>query len=136
MQPCLFCGGDVDAPTHREQHERAEKRFDRESARSARDHAIARVERHADDGFNDAALGAIVRVAQRDERFIVDAVWQELARTDAQLSTHERRAMGAVMLRAARENVIAPTEDFRASAQRHCHANPRRVWRSLIWRAA
>ena len=103
--------------------------FDLPAARSARDIAITRGADHASSDFIERAYLAVCAVACRETEFIVDAVWTELGSVP---STHDRRAMGSVMLRAVRDRIIKPTEEFRASAQRQCHANPRRVWRSLV----
>ena len=97
-----------------------------------RDEAMSRVEAHAAPTFNDLAFAAVCRVARRRHAFIVDMVWAELGEAAA-ASVHEKRAMGAVMGKASRAGVISPTNEFRASEQRNCHANPRRVWRSN-WR--
>ena len=103
--------------------------FDLPAARAARDVAIARGVDHASTEFADRAYLAVCAVACRESEFIVDAVWMELGSVPP---THDKRAMGSVMLRAFRDRIIEPTEEFRASAQRQCHANPRRVWRSLV----
>lgn len=100
-----------------------------DTAVARRDEAITRVEAHAAPAFLDLALGAIERVARQRERFIVDEVWVELG---GSAPTHEKRAMGAAMRIAVSRGIIAPTPDFRASEQRQCHANPRRIWRSLL----
>lgn len=97
-----------------------------------RDEAIVRVEAHAAPVFKELAFAAVCRVARRRHSFIVDMVWAELELGEA-APTHEKRAMGAVMVRASRAGIIEPTDEFRASEQRNCHSNPRRVWRSL-WR--
>lgn len=100
-----------------------------DTAVARREEALARVEAHAAPEFIDRAVDAIERVARQCDRFIVDEVWLELAGT---APTHEKRAMGAAMRLACTRGIIAPTPDFRASEQRQCHANPRRVWRSLL----
>jgi hypothetical protein len=102
--------------------------FDAVAARDARDAALEHVSSSAED-FIDAAVLAIERVARRCPLFIVDEVWRELG----DVTTPEKRAMGAAMQRAHHARLIAPTQDFQASTQVQCHANPRRVWRSLVW---
>ena len=103
--------------------------LDLPAARAGRDIAIARGADHASSDFTERAYLAVCTVACRELEFIVDAVWMELGSVPL---THDKRAMGSVMLRAVRDRIIKPTEEFRASAQRQCHANPRRVWRSLV----
>lgn len=107
--------------------------FDLPAARAARDEAVERVESAADGRFNDQAFHALDRVARRIRLFIVDDVWKELGADQAIASTHDKRAMGAVMQRGRREGLIMATADFKASAQKQCHANPRRIWSSLVY---
>jgi hypothetical protein len=102
------------------------------SAQVARDEAVALGDLHAAELFRVAAFAAVDRVARARARFIVDDVWAAMGA--AAPSTHDKRAMGAVMQRACKVRLIAPTADFQPSAQRQCHANPRRVWRSLVCR--
>lgn len=105
--------------------------FNAPEARAARDEAIDRVVEHADGDFIDQAIIAIGRVAATREEFIVDEVWKEI---DPSAQTHEKRAMGAAMQMAKKGGLIAPTDRFSPSEQVQCHANPRRVWRSLVYR--
>ena len=107
--------------------------FDALTGAQLRDDAIERVAEHAAPGFLDLAVLAIERVARARPRFIVDAVWQELG--DA-VSTHEKRAMGAAMQQGRRLGFIDPTDDFAPSDQPQCHANPRRIWASRLYRSA
>lgn len=106
--------------------------LDLPAAQQAREVAIAAVDDHADVGFRDQAFLALDRLARRQARLIVDDVWTELRAEPMIESTSDKRAMGAVMQRGFREGLIRPTQDFQASAQRQCHANPRRVWASLV----
>lgn len=92
-----------------------------------RDKALAQVERAADDAWKEAAHEAGLRVAGRMYELTTDDVWEEMRGTEA--STHENRAMGAVMQRLRREGVIAPTDRHRKSVRPECHSNPKRVWR-------
>lgn len=99
-------------------------------AATARDRALAQVADHACEGFIDLAVLAVERVARKRAAFIVDDVWAEF---DDAATTHDKRAMGPVMAIARQLGYIAPTADFVASKQVQCHANPRRVWKSLIY---
>ena len=105
----------------------------RASASDLRDEALKRVEEHADAHWKEAALDAVQEAATRFPTFIVDDVWPLIA-PDAR--THEGRAIGAVMLKAKKLCWIEPTDEFRLSATAAHHANPRRVWRSKISKAA
>jgi hypothetical protein len=136
---CLFCGWNADEPDHlktcdgrqggRDDEVTPPPVLDLQQARDARNEGIARVEDHATDLFMVAAGQAIYELARIRLCFVIDDVWAIRSNWP---QTHDKRAMGAAMLQAKRDRIIAPTEDFRPSAQRQCHANPRRVWRSLI----
>lgn len=92
------------------------------------DDALTRVEEHGNDAWFDFAWHVVQEVARTNGTFIVDAVW------DAGLGKPpEARAIGVVILRAVRERLIEPTDEYRPSAQPGCHKVPRRVWRSLIF---
>lgn len=60
------------------------------------------------------------------EDFTTDDVWPHVKTKGA-----EPRAMGAAMLRAAREDLITSTSRFRESRARACHNRPKRVWSKL-----
>lgn len=101
------------------------------AAREARDEGIARASAKMDPEWSEAAMDAIRSLAVRVPTFIVDDVWLTgLAKPT------EARALGAVMLRAAREGIIRRTKEYRPSAQVGNHANPRVVWASLIHRVS
>ena len=99
--------------------------LDLQAACVARDLAVARAEAHAAPAFAVAALAAVNRLTRRLRVFIVDDVWAEIG--DDWPATPDKRAMGAVMRRAVAAGLIEATADFRASVQKNCHANPRRV---------
>jgi hypothetical protein len=114
---------------HHEKGEAVMVELDLSAAQVARDRAVAVVEANASEAFSVQAFSALCAVAAREETLIVDDIWVELGEDAPE--TRDKRAMGAVMQRGRREKVIAPTNDFRPSAQKQCHANPRRVWRTL-----
>lgn len=97
------------------------------AAKVARNDALATVSAHAPEGFQEEALLAVRQAAAAHDTLIVDDVWTYLGS-----KPFEARAIGPVMARARALGIIAPTNEFRASAQPQCHANPRRVWRSLV----
>ena len=102
-----------------------------ESVIQARDAAIERSEANASDEFNKAALDAVWWSASRHESFISDEVWAEMP---DYIATHDNRAMGPAIKKAQSLGWIKPTDSFRTSARPHCHGNPRRIWRSLIYK--
>lgn len=97
-------------------------------ARAARDRALGLAGQHAD--FMESAALAIRQAAARHATFIVDDVWRYML---GEPTTVDRRAMGAAMVQAVRDGLIEKTDRFVPSAQSQCHANPRRVWRSLVY---
>ena len=102
------------------------------AATAARDEAIDRVERNASADWNEAAYLACRLVAEEQPFFTTDNVWQKISTVFPQFKTHEPRAMGAVMRRAARENVVAPTDEYVRSDRPECHRRPTMRWESLI----
>lgn len=106
-------------------------------AKILRDRAMGKLQK-ANTDFIHRAMDAIERVASRRREFIVDQVWDELVRVTllgAQQGTGatDNRAMGVAMREAAKLGIIRPTGFYRASNQPQCHANPRRVWESLVY---
>lgn len=100
------------------------------TARQARDHAVAQVDRNADERWKRAALETIRRLAQLLDEFTTDEVWGVLDGLD--VDTHEPRALGAVMQTANRRGWISKTGRVRQSERPECHARDVTVWESHI----
>lgn len=98
-----------------------------------RDEALARVERNAEPDWNDTVDYVIGTIADGGQgyRFTTDRVWALMKRDWPNVSTHERRAMGAAMTRAAKRGLIVKTDDYQPSTRSVCHARPIPVWRVL-----
>jgi hypothetical protein len=96
---------------------------------SLKEEAINRVESNADPGWMNAAAIAVKRVALKLDTFTTDDVWDELGYVSN--TTHEPRAMGAVMRNAARAGIITATSGYRTSKRGECHGRPVRVWTSV-----
>lgn len=93
-----------------------------------KERAIARAGRHASDQWKEAAFEAVRAAALRHPDLTVDDVHPFLSE-----QTHDLRALGPVMLRAAREGVIERAKgEYRISERPETHARPLAVWRSLI----
>jgi len=90
--------------------------------------AMARVEANADPEWLVAALDAVHRAATAYPAFIADDIWKFLQ--DVPVFTHDSRALGPVLVRAAKRGYIEKTETYLPSYRRH--KTPQRVWRSLI----
>lgn len=93
--------------------------------------ALQRVDDHADPDWREVAYQCVLAVARRCATFTTDEVIDELA-SHPSVSTHEGRALGPVMMRAARNNVIVATDQFVNSEAVSRHKAPKRVWASLI----
>ena len=95
------------------------------ASQEAKREAIARVERNMEPDWAEIVDLAIKIVMSRQREFTTDDVWEEL---DGAVEPHEKRAMGAAMVRAARAGLIRATDRTRPSARPICHRNPKRVW--------
>ena len=103
--------------------------FDPVRSAQARDEALVRVERNAHEVWKDVALEAVYQAALVNGKFIVDEVWRYMP---SGVSTHELRAMGAVMQKAVKAGWITGTGEYRSSAKVTTHKGLRHVWQSLI----
>ena len=111
---------------------KARERRARERERLARDEAIERAEKAANERWKLCAMEAILWCAERYYDFISDAVW---ARLD-QLTDHqprEARALGGLLRRAKKHGWIVNTTVRRQSLRPGCHLNEVTVWRSLLY---
>ena len=102
-------------------------------ALAAQAEAIDRVERHADSDWKRHVLDVIWGLAAFRPELTSDDVWRLL---DDDLGTHEPRALGAMLKKAAAEGWVTATDTYRPSERAACHARPVRVWRSLIYQGA
>ncbi len=100
------------------------------AAQEAREQAVKRVAVNADPEWMTLALATICDLARVRDTMTTDDIWE--AMHPHETFTHEPRAMGAAMRRAARNGWIEATPDYRSSARPSCHARPVRVWGSLI----
>jgi hypothetical protein len=103
--------------------------LDLAAAIAARDEAVNRVGANADPDWVAHALHAVWCLATTTDEITTDDVWDALGSTTG---THEPRALGSVMKRAAALGYVKPTDRYRPSARAACHARPVKVWASLI----
>ncbi len=91
-----------------------------------RDIALERVETAASEAWKAEALEAVYAVCCARHTFISDDVWEigELP------STREDRALGPIMLRAARLGWCRKTTEVRPSVRSHLAGKP--IWESLL----
>lgn len=101
----------------------------RHRAQSQRDTAIAAVEANADDDWLTEAYDELVRYLQRHPEFFVDDWWAETQIAEPR----ESRALGPVVMRAARAGLMIKSGSFRKSIRSNMTEKP--VWLSQIYRS-
>lgn len=93
--------------------------------------AMARVARAANEAWKQAAYETVETVARERNFFTADHV---MASIPTDVHTHELRALGPIMLKAARNGVIEKAKVPAINCTRaNCHAAPLTVWHSLLW---
>lgn len=107
-------------------------RRDAQAGTELKREALVRVDDHASDEWKEAACAAVRALAAAFPTITTDDVWRTVERDG--VTTHEPRAMGAVMTRMARERVIVSTDSTIESIRPENHRRPVRVWRSLVFR--
>jgi hypothetical protein len=78
------------------------------------------------------ATEALRKVALRQLTFTADDIWGELRKTHPQCPD-DPRALGHVLKRAAKDQLISPTSEYMNSRSTLNHHRPIRVWKSLIF---
>ncbi len=91
-----------------------------------RDDALKRVEDHASEAWKGEADFAVLRLAATGRPFTADDVWRGIP---AGFTTHEPRAMGAILRGCARDGIIEALQEWKLSTRPECHRRPVRVWR-------
>ena len=106
-----------------------------EQAKTARDEGMKKGKQNINLQWQNAALEAVYKCATQNRSFIVDQVWQYLYDDIGMREAHtaNNRVMGTIMTQAKRYRWIKPTDNYRASSRTTSHANPRRVWESLLY---
>ena len=99
--------------------------------RDTRDEAIRRVNANAEPDWKTLAVEIGHELARSRFNFTSEDISD---RIPAHITTHEPRAMGAVMTRLRKAKVISPTDEFVMARSRVGHGRPSRVWESLIYR--
>lgn len=100
-----------------------------EEAMEERDKAIDQAERNADEQWKHTAMLIIRDLAQSHHSITSDTVWAHLINLG--VVTHEPRALGALMRKAAKAGWIEATDRYIPSHRGVNHARPVRVWKCL-----
>ena len=106
-----------------------EATFDLFAAEAARDTAIEQVEVGAGPEWMERALRLVRSVAETREEFTTDRLHALM-----EPKPKEGRVWGAVMRKVAEYGWAEPTGVYRKSASVVCHARPKMIWRSRIYR--
>ena len=96
---------------------------------------MKQVEDNANEVWIDFMLGLVWDVCRERRQFTTDDVWDLYNQSSPQRpTTHELRAMGPVMNRAANEGMCKKANLPGIPSRRaSLHASPRTVWDSLIY---
>jgi hypothetical protein len=105
--------------------------FDEPLAIALLEEAIDRVGVNADLSWAVEALNIVGMLSIERHDFTTDDVWEWMNHLHPEMTTHEPRAMGAVMRRAAQMRLCAPTERYSKSMRPECHRRPIRVWQGI-----
>jgi len=106
-----------------------------EQAMLAKDRGMAEVAENADQAWSDLMLELVRLTCLEQPRFTADDVSDRFEMLEgARPSTHEPRALGPVMMRAAKAGYCRKADTAPIpSRRRSLHASPRAVWESLIY---
>tara|TARA_R110000824_G_C14780587_1_gene631942 strand:- start:45 stop:482 length:438 start_codon:yes stop_codon:yes gene_type:complete len=106
--------------------------FEPDAARGGalRDEGITRSDEAAKAEWKRAADEAVSFCARTRERLTTDDVWRAMPHGVREV--REPRAMGAVMIRAAKAGLIVRTSATEESSISRSHRRPKAVWQSLV----
>jgi len=107
----------------------AEMQAARHRSETRRDTAIAQVEANADDNWLAEAYDELVRYLRSHPEFFVDDWWTETKIAEPR----ESRALGPVVMKAARAGLMVKSGSFRKSVRSNMTEKP--VWLSQIYRS-
>jgi len=110
--------------------ERVRRRQEAAEGRKLRDAAINQADEHAAPDWKTVAYAVVTTLTETMGEFTTDDVWYELQRSGPH--THEPRALGAIMRKAAAAGLIEPSNPkrYEESTRAVCHRAPKLVWRS------
>ncbi len=97
---------------------------------STKEEAMQQAFDNADNSWKTAAYATVVRVATRQRDLTTDDVWEAIPEN---FQTHEPRALGPIMVLAARNRIIRKTGTWVETARAAAHQRPVAVWGSCIY---
>lgn len=102
------------------------------TAEQAKAEAMASAEAGADAQWQEAVMEIIKEICRLlgfGETFTTDLVHDGMKEVFPEITTHEPRALGPMMARAAKLGWITKTDQYEQSERPECHARPLRVWK-------
>ncbi len=105
--------------------------FDEPLAIALAEEAIKRVGLNANQLWALQALQVVEMLSLTRSDFTTDDVWEWMNQLHPTMTTHEPRAMGAVMRKASAKRLCVPTERYVKSLRPECHRRPVPIWQSL-----
>lgn len=109
---------------------------DSKGARQAAREAMEQISENTSPAWRNAAEQAVYRTCAAKAAFLVDDVWTEFERVDgdfAYAGVHDKRAMGPLVISAAKAGWCESTKTAQHSAIVGNHGNLRTVWKSKIY---
>lgn len=85
------------------------------------DDALQRVEEHADPDWKTTAYDVLVGLARRDGEWTTDDFWLAMRAQHPTVTTHEPRALGALIRRLLRDGLVEKTGRFSESVRPEAH---------------
>jgi hypothetical protein len=103
-------------------------------SKAAKKEAMDRVEANADKEWSDLMLKLVRFTCLEEVSFTTDEPIDRYEAIDGDKPvTHDKRAMGPVMTRAAKAGYCRKTDRVRPSRRKNLHASPIAIWESLIY---
>lgn len=102
-------------------------------AKIATDEAIKQVAENMDIQWQKLAWETLKLIAENHPEFTTDDLWAVLDRYP-DITTHEPRAMGAIMRKAVKHRWVVTTGRYVKTKRPIAHQKPIAVWKSLAYR--
>src|SRR5689334_16130981 len=104
------------------------------SRSSAQDDIFSSIQRamdHATPGWKEVALRIIREIAETQPELTTDDVWPLIEKSP--WDTHEPRALGPIMIHAAKRGWITATDRAVKSNRKECHHRKIQIWQSRLF---
>lgn len=98
---------------------------------STKQEAMQQVYDNANEEWKTRAYLAVMRVAAKQVELTTDDVWEMIP---SGVETHERRALGPIMVLAAKNGLIEKTGQWIETKREAAHQRPVALWRSKVFK--